>query len=76
MIPYKRITLSKLAYLMFAHWETKPVKFVSTYRKKQIDVLALTETWLKETDHALIKEGTPPGYAFIMSPAVDRLEAE
>ena len=35
-----------------------------------IDILCLTETWMKPDDPVVIKEMSPPGYAFINTPRV------
>jgi hypothetical protein len=54
-------------------WNAQSVRYKCTalsdyVMEYDIDIMAITETWLKESDNVIIGELTPPGYSFINVP--------
>jgi hypothetical protein len=49
----------------------KTVQFSEYVLEHDIDIMIVTESWLRNDDHVIIGESTPPGYSFLNIPRPD-----
>ena len=61
-------TFTKLCVLNTRSIRNKVTDFVDFVTEKDVDIVAISETWLKDGDDVIIRSITPTGYQFVQQP--------